>query len=197
MIQGTYTTDWPGSKIHQFIRGVEKHFKLTLTTANVEKQEIKKENELDRLAWERNDNPNAIWKRLAALTLKYELTSPMSDQDRKKWITKHAPSGYNDTIKNAPMNLCQQYQDFGHIATYQDMQNEINEKYKSFSEAKMKRAKLSLILSGETGGDRGGRGGGGRGRGYGLTRQQQSKKDKAASKKKKGGSPTSSCKLKC
>ena len=62
--------------MHEFIQGVEKHFKLTLATVNVEKQEIKKENALDRLAWDRNDNPVGIWKKFASLTLTYELTSP-------------------------------------------------------------------------------------------------------------------------
>ena len=71
--------------MHEFIRGVEKHFKLTVTTANAEKQEIKKERELDKLKWERNDNPTAIWKQLALLTLKYKLTSPISEADKKKW----------------------------------------------------------------------------------------------------------------
>ena len=186
--------------MHTFIQGgVEKHFKLTLTTANVEKQVIKKENKLDRLTWEQNNNPTAVLKKLAFLTLKYELTSPISDGDKKKWITKHAPSGYNDTIKNAPMNLCQQYGDLAYVATYLDMQNKINEQYESFADAKAKRAKLSLISQGDTGGRNGGRDGGGRGQGNGLTRQQQSKRDKAAyakKKKKNGGSLTSSSKVK-
>ena len=98
LIQATYTTDWPGGKMHKFIQGVEKHFKLTLTTANVEKQVIKKENKLDRLALDWKNNPTAVWKKLALLTLKYELISPISDGNKKKWITKHALSGYNDTI---------------------------------------------------------------------------------------------------
>ena len=50
LLKATKTTDWPGGEMHEFIKGVEKHFKLTLTTANVEKQEIKKENTLDWLA---------------------------------------------------------------------------------------------------------------------------------------------------
>ena len=199
LLQQTETTDWPGGEMHKFIKGVEKHFKLTVTTPNTEKQEIKKERELDKLAWERNNNLTAIWKKLALLTLKYKLTSPISDNDKKKWITKHAPSGYNDTIRNAPVNLCQQNVDFTYVATYEDMQNEINEKYESFVEAKAKQTELTLMSAVGAGGGQGGRGGGGRGRGSGgLTRQHQSKRDKAAYKKKnKGKSPTSSGKQKC
>ena len=43
LLQQTETTDWLGGEMHEFIKGVEKHFKLTVTTANKEKQEIKKE----------------------------------------------------------------------------------------------------------------------------------------------------------
>ena len=105
------------------------------------------------------------------LTLKYKLTSPISDNNKKKWITKHAPSGYNDTIENAPVNLCQQNADFAYVTTYEDMQNEINEKYESFAEAKAKQAELLLMSAGC---GQGGRGGGGRGHeSGGLTLEQQ------------------------
>ena len=92
--------------MHLFIRGVEKHFKLTMTTDNKEKQEIKKEEALDALLWPRNENPTNLWKKLASLGLMYKLTTPISSREKKKWIVKHAPTGYDDTLKNAQANLC-------------------------------------------------------------------------------------------
>ena len=52
LLKATESEDWPGGEMHLFFfRGIEKHFKLTMTTANVLKQEIKKEEALDALSW--------------------------------------------------------------------------------------------------------------------------------------------------
>lgn len=73
---------------------------------------------------------------------------------------KHAPTGYDDTIKNAPINICHTNQDMAYIVTYKDIQNK---KYERFTKATKKRAELSLLLSGGQGkygsGRSGGRGG--------------------------------------
>ena len=129
-------------------------------------------------------------KKLAALTLQYELISLITKKDKKKWIVKHTPSGYDDTIKNALMNLCHANQDTAYVVTYKDMQNKINGKYESFAKTTKKRTMLSFLLyggQGDSGGGRGGSIGGGRGQGeltQRLSQKQQSKRDKGANKKK-------------
>ena len=57
LLKDTKSGDWPGGQMHLFIRGVEEHFKLTMTTDNKEIQEIKKLEALEALVWARNDNP--------------------------------------------------------------------------------------------------------------------------------------------
>ena len=142
--------------MHLFIKGVEKHFKLTMTTDNKEKQEIKKLEALEALLWPRNENPTNLWKKLASLGLTYELTSPISNKEKKQWIQRNAPTGYNDTLKNAQANLSQANKDWNYVVTYEDMQNEINDKYESFQKASKKRAEISLLTAGDAGGGRGG-----------------------------------------
>ena len=182
-LQATETTDWPGGEVHEFIVMIEKYFKLTITTNNQMKQEIKKEEMLEAIQWGRNENPQDIWRKMAALDLRFQITSPISETDKIKWIVKNAPTGYDDTIKNAPMKLCQENRDWAYTATYTDFQNEVNEKYESFKKATKKRAELSLLTSGGRG-DQGGRGRGRNGgRGGKLSRKQQSARDKAKNKK--------------
>ena len=204
LIQQTESTVWPGGEMHAFMNNIEKYFKLTLTSSNNMKQEIKKEGMLDDIKWPRSENPHKIWKRLAALSLRFKLTSPITENDKMKWISKHAPSGYSDVIRNAPMKLKSENQDWAYDLTYEDMQNELNEKFEDFEKATKKRAELSLLTAGgrgDYGGNRNGNGnrGGGRGRGQQLSRKEQSKRDKATHQKKNknGNSPTDSGKVRC
>ena len=64
------------------------------------------------------------------------------------------------------MNLCHTNINLAYFLTYEDMQNEINEKYESFAKATKKRAKPLLLMLGGRG-DYGGSCGGGRGGGRG------------------------------
>ena len=52
---------------------------------------------------------------MAALELRFQLTSPITlEPDKLKWVTKHVPTGYDNTIKNDSMKLCQEIK-IGHI----------------------------------------------------------------------------------
>ena len=86
-------------------------------------QEIKKEMMLDTIQWGRNKNPQDIWKKMAALELRFQITFPITELEKLKWVTKHAPSGYDDTTKNDPMKLCQENQDWAYTVTYEDILN--------------------------------------------------------------------------
>ena len=79
--------------MHEFMLNIEKHFKLTITSANKMKQEIKKIELLDDLKFEKHENPQVIWKCLAALSLRSKMTSPITEKDKLMWISRHAPGG--------------------------------------------------------------------------------------------------------
>ena len=163
---------------------------MTFTTGNAMKQEIKKEMMLEAIQWGCNDNPNDIWMKINALEMRSQLMSLIAEQDKLKWVRKHSPSAYNDTIKNASMKLCLENQDWAYTVTYEDILNEVNEKYESFKKGSKKRAELSLLTS-RNGNGGGHSDGGGRG-GNRLSGEQQSKRDKAKNKFDKNGSSTNS-----
>ena len=162
---------------------------MTMNTGNKLNHEIAKEELLDAIQWNRKTDPEDVWTAISAVGLQYHQTCPVSDDDKIKWVTKHAPSGYDGRIVMAPMKLKSEQQDQSYIMTFDDLTNEINEQYTTFQRSTKKRAKLSLLnaaanaasqsnngggnQSGKKNGNKGGRGGG---RGEGGTRSTDPKK---------------------
>ena len=96
------------------------------------KHEIAKEELLDAIQWNRKTDPEDVWTAISAVGLQYHQTCPVSDDDKIKWVTKHAPSGYDGRIVMAPMKLKSEQQDQSYIMTFDDLTNEINEQYTTF-----------------------------------------------------------------
>ena len=83
LLQGTESTDWPGGEVHEYIKKIEKHFKLTITPSNILKLEIKKEQEMDDIDWKRNTNPHTIWKAISIVSHKWKITPPVTEREKK------------------------------------------------------------------------------------------------------------------
>ena len=124
---------------------IEKHYKMTMNTGNKLKHDIAKEGLLDAINWTRKTNPEEVWFAISAVSLQYQQTSPVTDNDRIKWVTKHVLLGYDSKIVMAPMKLKSKQSDPSYIMTYDDLTNEINEQYESFKKSSKKEAELSLL----------------------------------------------------
>ena len=139
---------------------IEKHYKITMNTGNKLKHEIAKEELLDAIDWTRKTNLEEVWSAISVVSLQYQQTSPVTDNDKIKWVTKHAPPGYDSRIVMAPMKLKSEQSDPSYIMTYDDLTNEINEQYESFKKSTKKKAELSLLnRESNGGGSQGGQGG--------------------------------------
>ena len=174
-ITKTESVQWPTREMDQIMLKIEKHYKMTMNTGNKLKHEIAKEELLDAIQWKRKTNPEDVWSAMSAVGLQYHQTCPVTDNDQIKWVTKHAPSGYDGRIVMAPMKLKSEQQDQSYVMTFDDLTNERNEQYSTFQRSTKKKAELSLLnaaanaasqsngggnQSRKKNGNKGGRGGG-------------------------------------
>ena len=94
-ITETETAAWPTGEMHEVMLKIEKHYKMTMNTGNKLKHEIAKEELLDAIQWNRKTDPEDVCSAISAVGLQYHQTCPVTDNDKIKWITKHAPSEYD------------------------------------------------------------------------------------------------------
>jgi hypothetical protein len=144
-ISESETDDWPSGQAHVVMNKVETNFRRTQTGMTETSIEVKKDEDMDSIEWNRNTNPQEVWKEVSAVSLKYRLTSRLSEKDKIKWVTRHAPPGYSDTIANAEAIVAMQRKDFSYVLTYDDLQARINMKFEEFERATKKRVRNFLI----------------------------------------------------
>ena len=139
--------------MNKIIKNIDKHNLKTATGDDPVKQQIKKEREMDAIAWNRNTNVEEIWKEIQRVAATYRTVSPLSDINKMKWVTKNAPKGYQNCIRYAPMKLKIENKDNDYEMTFNDLINEVNEQYEVYQADNKSKTELSLLNQ-----DSGGRG---------------------------------------
>ena len=90
---------------------------MTMNTGNKLKHKIAKEELLDAIKWNIKTNPEGVWSAISAVGLQYHQKSPITDKDKIKWVTKHAPSGYDSRIVITSMKLKSEQNNQAYIMT--------------------------------------------------------------------------------
>ena len=75
------------------------------------------------------------------VSLKYYETTPVTEKENIKWITKNAPRGYNKTISFAPIKLKIESNDSMYNITYNDLVSKINERSELYLKSQQQQRK--------------------------------------------------------